>query len=150
MPEVFPSLNDDLKLGIIEFQSISIDYDEEIDNKHAMVSFYSPYLENQPKSSQVLMNADRIFEFDGDKLPVLSFIFASPDVLKQIRCILILDLISNNGETQVAGYSNIALKEAVEFIQSNYHIDEQVSFSTNRSILIQKDLELNSKRVGQT
>jgi hypothetical protein len=86
--------------------------------------------------------------FDGDKLPVLSFIFASPDVLKQIRCILILDLISNNGETQVAGYSNIALKEAVEFIQSNYHIDEQVSFSTNRSILIQKDLELNSKRVG--
>jgi endonuclease/exonuclease/phosphatase family metal-dependent hydrolase len=149
IPEFLPTLNDQVKLGIIEFQHLEVLYHDETSATHGMVSFHSKYLETQPKSSQVAINSERVLIFEADKLPVLSFIFANPEFLKNIRMILSLHLVVVDGETSVGGNTSLSLREVVEFIQKSYRVDENVSFNTNKAVEFEKEIELNSRVVGR-
>ena len=150
VPQILPPLSDDQKLGVIEIQNLMVSYNREDSMAtHAMVTFHSPYLEGSPKSTQVPLNTDGTAEFHGDKLPVLTFIFASPDVLKDLRFVMTLFLMVADSEKQIAGHGNLAVKQVVEFIENNYRVDYRVGFNTNKSDRLDIDLELNSRIVGK-
>lgn len=149
IPEIFPPLNDDIRLGIIEFQKLVVDYNEETNATYGMVSFISPYLETHPKSSQVALGSDGKAEFAGSSLPVLSFIFANGDFLKTARIVVVFWLSVVDGEAYVVGNASLPLYSVIEFIASSYSVNEKMTFSTNRSVEFEKNLEYNSHVVGR-
>ena len=138
-----------MKYGVIEFQYLNISYNEEINGTHGMISFFSPFLENNAKSSQILIPSDREILFDAEKLPVLSFILASPDFLKTVRVVLALWAVVVDGESQVCGNCSLALRNVIEFIQKSYKIDYRISFNTNKSVEFEQNLEFQSRIIGK-
>ena len=149
VPEISYPLSDDHKFGIIEFKQATIIYKEETAATHIMLTFHSPYLEYKPKSSQIALNSEKVAEFDGDKLPMLSFIFANPDILKDLRLIIALHLLDVDGDDTIMGYTSIPLQNLINFIQNNFEVDYRLSLNTNLSEEVEADFELNSRYIGK-
>lgn len=149
VPENLSMLSDDNKFGVLELQNLSINYTEETFLTHAMLTFHSAHLESEPKSSQVPLTSEKTIVFLGETLPILFFIFPNPDILKDLRFTIILNLLNIEGAKETAGYASIPIRKVVEFIQKNYEVDYRISFNTNLSALLEVDLEINSKIVGK-
>lgn len=149
VPRVLSFDPEEIKLGVIEIQQLSIQYYEETSATHAMVTFYSPYIEGSPKSSQVLIGKEKVIKFEYENIPVLNFIFAFPEVLKELRVNIIFWLIVGDGEVSICGNAGLRVEQVVEYIRTELRVDNSQTFSTNRGIGFEETLEFGSRVVGK-
>ena len=136
-------------LGVIEIQNMEIEYFEETAARHAMTSFHSAFIEGSPKSSQVELIEGKFARFDCKTLPMLTFIFANPNVLKELRVVLALWLVLNEAEVNVCGNSSMGLKDVVEFVGGLDFFDYTKKFETNAATKFEFGLEFGSRVVGR-
>jgi hypothetical protein len=149
VPIDLPQENNETLLGVIEIQDLTVRYFEETQASHAMVTFHSFFLEGSPKSSQVLIGNSGIIRFDHQSLPVLTLIFADPEILKTLRINLALLLIIVESQVVLQGNSSLLLKEVVEFVGKLKGFDFNQTFETNITTGFKFDLEFESRVVGE-
>ena len=136
-------------LGVIEVPSMEVEYFEESLARHAMASFHSAFIEGSPKSSQVELVDGKAARFDCKTLPMLTFVLTNPNALKELRVVLALWLVLNEGEVTVCGNSSMALKDVVEFVAGLDLFDCTKKFETNATTKFEFDLEFGSRVVGR-